>query len=174
MKLRVQPCSFPAVLVLALAVLTAACSGGSGSSRSSASASCRQSPDSATWLAVLSYIKNASPYPQRFMTPALTDSALPEVGVAALQEKGPTYFFPPDSAGRLKLRKKLDDVGPYTSLLVSWHGMTREADSALVIRLSGTYINGKFDGNPAAPKVFRFHCANGRWALANAVDEKKS
>ena len=72
MKAPVQPRRFPAVLALvAAAAVAIACSGGAGGS-SSAAESCRQSPDSATWLAVLSYIKNANPYPQRFLTAALT------------------------------------------------------------------------------------------------------
>lgn len=173
MKAPVQPRIFPAAAALALAATIAACSGGGGSS-AAASESCRQSPDSATWLAVLDYIKTASPYPQRFLSPALTDSALPDVGVAALQEKGPTYFFPPDSAGRSKVRRKMDDVGPYTSLLVAWHGLTQEADTAIVVRLGGRYIGGKFEGTVAPPKVYRFRCTNGRWTVGSAVPEKKA
>ena len=174
MRAPVQPRSFPAVLALvAAAAVAIACSGGAGGG-SSAAESCRQSPDSATWLAVLSYIKNANPYPQRFLTAALTDSGLPDVGVLALQEKGPTYFFPPDSAGRMKVRAHMDDVGPYTALLVAWHGMSRQADTAVVVRLGGRYIGGKFEGTVSAPRVYRFRCTNGRWAIANAADEKKS
>ena len=172
MKALVQSRIFLAASVLAVAGIVACSSGGSGGS--SASASCRQSPDSATSQAVLAYIKEANPYPQRFLSAALTDSALPDVGVEALQVKGPTYFFPPDSAGRTKLRKKLDDVGPYTSLLVAWHGMSREADTALVVRLSGRYVGGKFEGTPAQLRAFRFRCTDGRWTLIRAADEKKS
>lgn len=163
---------FPAALALSFATVMA-CSGG-GSGGSSSSASCRQSPDSATARAVLAYIKDANPYPQRFLSPALTDSALPDAGVAALQEKGPTYFFPPDSAGRTKVRSKMADVGPYTSLVVAWHGTSREADTAVVVRLSGRYVGGKYEGTVAAPKTFRFRCTDGRWTLASAADEKKS
>ena len=163
---------FLAVSAVALAAVAACSGGGSGGSR--ASARCRQSPDSATAQAVLAYIKDANPYPQRFLSAALTDSALPDVGVEALQVKGPTYFYPPDSAGRVKVRRKMDDVGPYTSLLVAWHGMSREADSALVVRLGGGYVGGKYEGTPSAPKSYRFRCTEGRWTLAKAADEKKS
>ncbi|HEX8851324.1 MAG TPA: hypothetical protein VF761_17490 [Gemmatimonadaceae bacterium] len=123
---------------------------------------------------MLAYVKDANPYPQRFLSPALTDSALPDAGVAALQEKGPTYFFPPDSAGRAKVRGKMADVGPYTSLVVAWHGTRREADTAVVVRLSGRYVGGKYEGTVAPPKTFRFRCTDGRWTLASAADEKKS
>jgi hypothetical protein len=172
MKALVQSRRFPAVLALALAAVVSACSGGAGGS--SAAESCRQSPDSATWLAVLSYIKEARPYPQRFLSAALTDSALPDVGVSALQEKGPTYFFPPDSAGRTKVRNKMDDVGPYTSLLVAWHGIHRMGDTALVVELSGRYVGGKFEGTAAPLRGFLFRCTTGRWTLARAEDEKQS
>ncbi|HEX2779681.1 MAG TPA: hypothetical protein VHM30_09290 [Gemmatimonadaceae bacterium] len=170
----VQPRRFLAIPALLVATLIiAACSGGSSGS-SSAASTCRQSPDSATWQAVLRYIKDASPYPQRFLSAALTDSALPDIGVAALQEKGPTYFYPPDSSGRVKVRKKMEDIGPYTSLLVAWHGMSREADTALVIRLSGQYVGGKFEGTASPLRVFRFKCDNGRWTIGSATDEKQS
>lgn len=172
MKPLVQSRIFLAGSALFL-LCTVACSGG-GSSGSSAAASCRQSPDSATWKAVLGYIKDANPYPQRFLSAALTDSALPDVGVEALQEKGPTYFYPPDSAGRAKVRKNMDDIGPYTSLLVAWHGLSREADTALVVRLSGAYVGGKYEGKGAPLRVFRFRCTDGRWTLTTAADEKKS
>lgn len=156
-----------------LLLCTVACSGG-GSGASSAAASCRQSPDSATWKAVLGYVKDANPYPQRFLSAALTDSALPDVGVEALQEKGPTYFYPPDSAGRAKVRRKMEDMGPYTSLLVAWHGSSRQADTVLVVRLSGSYVGGKFEGKAAPLRSFHFRCADGRWTLIEAADEKKS
>ena len=130
--------------------------------------------DSATWLAVLAYVKASSPYPQRFLSPSGTDSSLPDIGVLALQEKGPTYFFPPDSAQRLKVRKQMLDVGPYTTLLVAWHGSHRETDTSLVVRLGGTYIGGPHNAEPGIPRAFHFGCDNGRWRLRAATEEKKS
>lgn len=154
----------------------AACSGGESSSRRSAqrARACAQPQDSATWHAVLAYIKESSPYPQRFLSAAGTDSALPDAGVMALQEKGPTYFFPGDSVSRDKVRKRMDDMGPYTSLLVTWHGARRETDTTLVIRLGGRYIGGKFEGTPGVPRAFTFACEQGRWKLRRSDEERAS
>jgi hypothetical protein len=161
-----------ASIVVVTLVTAAACSGDSKPRPVNLRACAPE--DSATWLAVLAYVKAASPYPQRFLSPSGTDSSLPDVGVLALQEKGPTYFFPPDSAQRLKVRKKMLDVGPYTTLLVAWHGSHRETDTSLVVRLGGTYIGGPHNAEQGIPRAFRFGCDNGRWRLRATTEEKKS
>lgn len=158
---------------VALGLLTA-CSGGGESRKRAGASACRQSTDSATWQAVLAYIKAASPYPQRFLSAAGTDSALPDVGVSALQEKGPTYFFPADSASRMKVRKRMDDMGPYNGLLVAWHGSRRESDTLLVIRLGGRYIGGSHEGEVGKARAFVFGCTNNRWQLRRQEEEKIS
>lgn len=163
-----------APLAILLGVLAAsACSGGDSKPRPVNVQACAPE-DSATWLAVLAYIKASSPYPQRFLSPSGTDSSLPDVGVLALQEKGPTYFFPPDSAQRMKVRAKMQDVGPYTTLLVAWHGSHRETDTSLVVRLGGTYIGGPHNAEPGVPRAFRFGCDQGKWRLRATTEEKKS
>ena len=150
-----------------------ACSSGDSKPRPVNVAACAPE-DSATWLAVLAYIKASSPYPQRFLSPSGTDSSLPDIGVMALQEKGPTYFFPPDTNQRLKVRKKMDDVGPFTTLLVAWHGSRRESDTSLTVRLGGTYIGGPHNAEPGIPRTFRFGCDQGKWRLRATTEEKKS
>jgi hypothetical protein len=87
--------------------LTAGCGGGSGDGRSGddgptprtpreamLQSACRGGTDRTMKLAVAEYVKRATPKPQRFLNAVGTDSALPEVGVQALQDKGPTYLFP--------------------------------------------------------------------------------
>lgn len=167
---------FPAVATLLVFVAIAigdACSGGDSKPRPVNVAACAPE-DSATWQAVLAYIKASSPYPQRFLSPSGTDSSLPDIGVMALQEKGPTYFFPPDSAQRLKVRKKMEDVGPFTTLLVAWHGSRRDTDTSLTVRLGGTYIGGPHNAEPGIPRAFRFGCDQGKWHLRATTEEKKS
>lgn len=164
------------VAVVALLFLAACSGGGDSSARRSASRArvCAQPQDSATFQAILAYIKDSSPYPQRFLSAAGTDSALPDVGVAALQEKGPTYFYPGDSASRAKVLKRMDDMGPYTSLLVAWRGIRLDTDTTVIVRLSGGYLGGKFHGTPAVPRAFTFACEQGRWKLRRADEEKAS
>ena len=170
---RIFPGFVPPSIALVALVVAIASSCGDSKPRPVNMRACAPE-DSATWLAVLAYVKASSPYPQRFLSPSGTDSSLPDIGVLALQEKGPTYFFPPDSAQRLKVRKKMLDVGPYTTLLVAWHGSRRETDTSLVVRLGGTYIGGPHDAEPGIPRAFRFGCDNGRWRLRATTEEKKS
>ena len=175
MKQFVQP-QFPAVAAVtfvAALMLALGCSGGDGK-KSGGGVACKQSADSATWRAVIAYTKGANPYPQRFLTAALSDSALPDVGVEALQDRGPTWFFPPDTAGRTKVRNRMEEGVTYTTLLVAWHGLTREADTAVVVRLGGRYIGGQFEGKEGRAMAYRFHCPEGRWVITDSTEDKKS
>lgn len=174
MKTPVQPPRFPAVpavVVAAVLTLVAACSG--GDAKKTAGVTCRQSNDSATWRAVVAYAKSSDPYAQRFLSASAGDSALPEVGVEALQDRGPTWLFPADSAGRTKVRDRLND-GVANTLLVFWHGMRPEGDSAMVINLSGRYIGGKYEGTVAKPRVYRFTCPDDRWVLKDSTAQQKT
>jgi hypothetical protein len=173
MKLPVQYPRFPAVpaVVLAAVLMLAACSG--GEKKTSNGVVCRQSKDSATWRAVVSYAKSSDPYAQRFLSAARSDSALPDVGVEALQDRGPTWFFPPDSAGRTKVRDRLND-GIANTLLVFWHGAVPEGDTAMVIRLNGRYIGGKNEGTVARTKLYRFKCPDDRWVLTDSTEQQKT
>ena len=170
MKPSVQPPRFPAVSAAVLAALLtviAACSGSDATKKVSSGATCRQPKDSATWRAVISYAKSSDPYAQRFLAAASGDSALPDVGVLALQERGPTWLFPADSAGRTKVRDRLDD-GIANTMLVYWHGTQPEGDTAMVMRLSGRYIGGKLEGTVARSRVYRFTCPEARWVLTDS------
>ena len=161
----------PAVVVAA-ALMLAACSGGE-SKKTSSGVVCRQSKDSATWRAVVAYAKSSDPYAQRFLSASAGDSALPEVGVEALQDRGPTWLFPADSVGRGKVRDRLND-GVANTLLVYWHGMRPEGDTAMAVTLSGRYIGGKLEGTIAKQKVYRFTCPDDRWVLTDSAEMKKS
>ncbi|HET9003163.1 MAG TPA: hypothetical protein VFN39_04085 [Gemmatimonadaceae bacterium] len=159
--------------VLVAAVLTiAACSGGD-SKKATAGVTCRQPKDSATWRAVVAYAKSSDPYAQRFLSAAAGDSALPEVGVAALQDRGPTWLFPGDSAGRTKVRNRLND-GIANTLLVYWHGFQQEGDTAMTIRLSGRYVGGEREGTVARARVYRFKCPEDRWVLTDSTESRSS
>jgi hypothetical protein len=159
-------------VVLAAALTLAACSGGDRT-KTASGVTCRQSKDSATWRAVVAYAKSSGPFAQRFLSAAAGDSALPEVGVEALQDRGPTWLFPADSAGRTKVRNRLND-GVANTLLVYWHGFQEEGDSAMTIRLGGRYIGGEHEGTVAPSKVYRFTCPDDRWVLADSTATKST
>ena len=174
MNTPVQPPRFPAVpaVVVAAALMLAACSGGEGR-KTASGVTCRQSNDSATWRAVVAYAKSSDPFAQRFLSAASGDSALPEVGVEALQDRGPTWLFPADSAGRTKVRDRLND-GIANTLLVYWHGFQQEGDTAMTIRLSGRYIGGAREGAVAKAKVYRFKCPDDKWVLTDSTEAKST
>ena len=174
MKTPVQYLRFPALsaALLAAGLMIAACSGGDGKA-STASVECRQTRDSATWRAVVAYAKSSDPFAQRFLSAAAGDSALPEVGLQALQDRGPTWLFPADSAGRTKVRDRLND-GIANTMLVYWHGVTQEGDSAIAVRLSGRYIGGKLDGTVAKEKTYRFTCPEDRWVMKDSTAMQKT
>ena len=66
-------------------------------------------------VAVAEYIRRADPVPQRYLSAVGTGvTPMPESGFRALKDKGPTYLYPPDSAGQATVKAKLADVGPYT------------------------------------------------------------
>jgi len=159
-------------VLLAAALTLAACSGGD-SKKTAAGVTCRQSTDSATWRAVVAYAKSSDPFAQRFLSASKGDSALPEVGVAALQDRGPTWLFPPDSAGRTKVRDRLND-GVANTLLVYWLGTQQEGDTAMTIRLGGRYIGGEHEGTVSRARVYRFKCPEDRWVLTDSTDAKSS
>lgn len=176
MKRSVQSPRFPAVpavVVAALLMTVVACSGGDGKKATTSGVACRQSKDSATWRAVVSYAKNSDPFAQRFLSASAGDSALPEVGVAALQDRGPTWLFPKDSVGRSKVRDRLDD-GIANTMLVYWLGSAQEGDTAMSIRLGGRYIGGKLEGTVARPKVYRFKCPDDRWVLSDSAVQQQT
>ena len=154
------------------ALLLAACSGGERPARRSARADagrCGGTPEATlAGPAVREYLKlQVDPYPQRFLVAAGTDSALPEKGVLALQDKGPTYFFPADTIQRGKVREKLAEVGSFHTLLVTWKGAER-VDTTAMVRLGGTYIGAASDGRAAPVRTMRFVCDSTGWRFDRA------
>jgi hypothetical protein len=112
--------------------------------------------------AVDEYIRDMQPTPRRFLTAVGTDSALPTLAFQAIQDRGPSYLYPTDLAGRKVVLDRLEAVGPWSSLLVSWHGMEKH-DSVAEIRLGGTYVGGKDDGTVAPSRAMVFACDTLPW-----------
>ena len=160
----------PSLALLTLAVALAGCGGGTGDTRRSTAGAgaCAPATDALAHSAVLEYLKlQTDPYPQRFLVAAGTDSALPESGLRALQDKGPTYFYPADTTQRAKVRAKLDSVGTYTTILLAWKGM-ESSDTASAVRLSGTFVGGKHDGRTAPSRTMHFACDSTGWHYTRA------
>lgn len=137
------------------------------------SKACNRGDTTATYLAFREYIKTTVPTPQRFLTAAGTDSAAPDDGFRAMQDKGPSYFYGGDSVAKRKIREKLASVGPYASLLIVHRGTTTTTSGDTVtVHLGGHYIGGDLEGKTAMSKTIVVVCATDAWKVASASDEK--
>ncbi len=184
---RSSPFAFPAVIRPALlfalfaSSLAAGCgsAGDSGatskSAKNASGSACVSTDTTPVSLAVRDYISSAFPTPQRYLSAAGTDSALPEDGFKVLQEKGPTYFYGGDSISQRKIREKLASVGPYASLLVLFRGKS-EADggNSVTVQLAGQYIGGEHEGKRAPLKRYAVRCDSTRWKIATSNVEPGS
>ncbi len=138
-----------------------------GDGAAAAVSGCISADTTAVALAVRDYIGKALPTPQRYLSAAGTDSAVPEDGFKVLQEKGPTYFYGGDSASHRKIREKLASVGPYASLLVIYKGTTEtDGGNAVTVQLAGQYVGGEHEGKRAPLKRYAMRCDSTRWTIA--------
>jgi hypothetical protein len=164
--------------VLALATASACGDGGGQStSRSQAArapARCAAPGEREVAAAVLDFVRNARPTPQRFLIAAGTDSSLPEGGLTALQSKGPTYLYPRDAAQQEKVRAKLESIGSYNTLLVTFRNQQRLSDTRAVVRLGGHYVGGAAHGRMAAPRSIFFQCEATGWTVVSNEQERSS
>lgn len=173
---RIQTHLFGVSAAIAAACTLAACGGkpaadvASGSAGAAATSACADLKPSAQYVGFLSYIKETSPTPQRFLTAAGTDSAAPDDGFRAMQDKGPSYFYGGDDAAKEKLKEKLASVGPYASLLIVYRGETTSTNGDTVTyALGGHYIGGEHDGVKAMSRNVVVVCADTAWKAVSAV-----
>jgi hypothetical protein len=160
------------VLFAAAIVTAAACGGASkdlaeqASNNQAAGPGCTSSDTTPVGLAVLDYIKAAMPTPQRYLTAAGTDSAVPDEGFKVLQDKGPTYFYSSDPKAQQQIKDKLASVGPYASLLVVYRGKADADNGNLVtVKLGGHYVGGEHDGKAGAERSIQVKCDSTGWKL---------
>jgi hypothetical protein len=152
-----------AAKLIGIAALVAACAEKGAVARYARDA-CRLAPDSTVLFnGVRDYVIDASPTPQRFLYVVGTDSTPPEPGVLALQDKGPTYMYPPSGDQQAVVRTKLTSIGDYASLLVAYHGFKRVDATHATIRLSGVYVTGKSDGQTIPVADFPMECDSSGW-----------
>jgi hypothetical protein len=144
-------------------MLAAACAD-SGAVGRYARDACRLAPDSAVvFNGVRDFIMNQDPTPQRFLYVPGTDSTPSEPGLLALQDKGPTYMYPPSGDQQAVVKTKLTSIGDYASLLVAYHGFKRQDAQHATVRLSGTYISGKADGKTVPVDDYAVICDSSGW-----------
>ena len=165
----------PSLLASALgfALLASACASEQEQTPSpDATSFCEESPGSDVYAeAFTHYMTGLSPTPRRFLSAAGTDSALPEKVFEAVQDKGPTYFYPGDEAGRQVVRQKLTDAGPWATLLVVWRGNEVIDDSTVAVRLAGHYVGREEDGTAAPTKSLVFACDTLPWKFVRSTTD---
>lgn len=133
-------------------------------------ASCRRGDTTAFYVAYREFIKVTTPTAQRFLTAAGTDSAAPEDGFRAMQDKGPSYYYGGDSIAQRKVREKLASVGPYASLLIAHRGAVPSAGGdTVVVSLRGHFIGGELNGTAAAGKTMTVACGEAGWKVAKVA-----
>lgn len=163
--------TFPVLAVLLLSV-AAAC-GGSGDTAggdrpSSSVIRCPEPGDSVLYNAVRAYVRQLEPRPVRFVMVPGGNEALPGAARAAMQQIGPTFMWPADTALQTKTRAMLKERGQFTTMLLAFKGMERTGRDEVVVRFGGTYIGGDLDGRQAPLGAVTFGCDRARWVLDTA------
>ena len=127
---------------------------------------CVSRDSTAMTMAVLDFITKADPRPQRFLSAFGTDSALPEDGFKTLQGKGPTYYYNDNPKNQAQVRAKLEEAGPYTTMLVVYKGKT-EADNGntVTVSIGGHYVGGEFEGKTAPVRDITVRCDTTGWRV---------
>jgi len=159
----------PRWLLLGAVLGVTACSSGDprpSTPPSDVAAACPQ-PTTAIGLAVGRFIEQTQPKPRRFL--AATDAMLPDFGMRELQDRGPTYFYPPVPAQQAIVRDRLTDVGPWPALLVRFHGLSTPSGDRAVVTLSGQWVLGELDGDEVQRTEIRLACTTGRWLVDGAT-----
>lgn len=157
-------------LILPASMIFLACGGGEGtpsdesSNMQAAQEDCAAADTTPVMLATLDYINSADPRPQRFLSAAGTDSAMPDDGFKILQDKGPSFFYAGSEAALKKLRDKLDFDGPFPSMLVVLKDQQTADDGTVQITLAGHYIAGTLHGTASPPRTYTYRCADGKWS----------
>jgi hypothetical protein len=165
-------------LILAAALVPVALTGcgGGGSSKSGQNAFASGCPTPAATevaAAVREYVAKISPTPMRFLVLTGGDSVLPDAGRSALQDKGPVFLFPADTALQAKVLSQLAQQGSYPTLLVLYGGMRPASNGQAVVRISGRYI-GSSPPKTAPTRAVYFGCQDGQWKMTRSEEEQLS
>ena len=90
--------------------------------------------------------------------------------MAALQDKGPTYFYAGKETQKAKVREKLEQAGPFTALLVVMRADRKNTDGTRTVDLGGHFVTGKYDGKETPSRSYTFKCDTAGWAMASKKD----
>lgn len=143
-----------------------------GNKQAGAGPSCASIDTTPVGLAVRDFITVTQPTAKRYLSAAGTDSAVPDDGFKVLQDKGPTYFYSSDTVAQRKIREKLEEVGPYPSMLVVFRGKTETNDgNTVTVRLGGHFVGGDDNGKVAPNRSYEVTCDTTGWKIASSKTE---
>ena len=157
--------------LIALSALLCACAAEEKKAAVPPPPTCTDPAASAVGAAVANYVKLVEPTPMRFLVASGTDSALPEPGLRALQDKGPTFLYPASPALQQQIRTSLAEKGDWPTLLVVYRG-ARAAGNTATVRLGGHFVGGKTGGKTVPSRVLNFVCDSTGWRFTTATEEK--
>lgn len=162
--------------MLALAAIATACSGGgeSGGQRRVARGDCPVPGNALVAMAAEEYVERMEPTPRRFLLAVGGDTALPEAAKQVMQDKGPTYLFPADSALQAQIRDRLGGAGTWPALMVTFHGVRQDSEDRASVRLAGHWVVGELDGTRAPAQRIVFACDSARWKYSATENEQSS
>lgn len=161
--------TFP-VGLLCVASLTAACGG--SNDRAGSPIACVEPGDSVLYKAATAYLRKLEPQPVRFVLAPSGPDALPSASRAAVQQVGPTFLWPATEPLQQRMRETLKQKGEFTTLLVTFKGLTRTGRDEAVVRYGGRYIGTSLDGREASVGAVHFYCESARWVLDTTLIEK--
>ena len=130
-------------------------------------------------IAAVAYIDSLEPTPRKFLFATMSawgDSALPDAAAKALDGKGPSYLYPPDSATNKVVRDRLIRSGPFSGFLPFYHGMQVHGDTAVDFTFSGRFVTGSYDNLVMPHKPVRLVCdgTTGTWTTPKAPADSTS
>ena len=162
--------------MLAIAAVATACSGGESGSgaRRVAQGDCPAPGNALVAMAAEEYVERLKPTPRRFLLAVGGDTALPEAARQVMQDKGPTYLFPADTAAQQQIKDRLSGAGEWPALLVTYHGVNQDTEDRASVRLAGHWFIGELDGTRSPAQRIVFACDSARWKYSATEDEQTS
>jgi len=150
---------------LLIVAAIAACSKSGGSDDNYVVIPCNAPDAGEIAAAVPKFVSGITPLPRRFLVPTAGDSMLPATAQAALQAKGPMYFFPGDTAQQGRILAKLQQNGKFPTVLVLFAGMKQVDKGHLNVQFAGRFEGGDEAGTQVPVTTIRFACRNGEWQV---------
>lgn len=125
---------------LPLLLLALAACGTEGADGEVRAGDCGQPDDKVVAIAIEEFLRVAQPRAYRYLLPVSGDTVLPEPARAALQMKGQTFLYPPDTTQQKKVLQQLSDIGPFATMVVAYRGTRLVTPDSALVTFVGHYV----------------------------------